>query len=135
VQWKPSILKKSFKKNMANKLKTSIRLKKVAQRLAKPIYPKDPNICALIKAEEKMNLLDKASSDTWKIMYSRGFIPNVDNSNPDFFEDFKMLADFSKEVEKLSKRIERLEKKSGISIEQAQIIFKDLNSGRMSQSF
>jgi hypothetical protein len=117
-----------------NKLLSNIRYQKAHQRLLKKKYPRCPFLTKLIKLNEKQDDLIKWKDSIWKKMFNDGFVAGKDNDNPFFFDDFDSLASVEKEILKVSKSIERLEKK-GHFLDKALSEYRLLNNGRLSQSY
>jgi len=117
-----------------NKLLSNLRYQKAHQRLLKKKYPSCPFLTKLVKLDQKQDDLIKWKDSVWKRMFDAGFVAGKDNENPLFFEDFDSLASLEKELSRVSKSIDRLEKK-GYSLDKALQEYKLINQGRLSQSY
>jgi hypothetical protein len=117
-----------------SKLKQSIRYQKAHQRLCKEVLPDCPKMRRLLALDSKRDGLSRFNDHIWKTMYQDGFRPRIDNQNPKFSGQFEQILANQVEMERVSKSIERLEKK-GFLLEDAKKIRYQLNVGRLSQSF
>lgn len=120
---------------MANPIKTKIRLEKAQRKIDKRIYPSCPKTREIVKLNERHKQLSKDIDTTYKIMYSRGFRPGIDNQNSDFYDDFDFILGCEKEMEKINRKIENLCKLLGKTEEEINIEIYHLNVGRSSTSF
>lgn len=93
---------------MANSIKTKIRLERAQKKLDKQVYPTCPTTKAIIKLNERHEQLSKDIDKTYGIMYSKGYRPGIDNQNPKFYGDFDFILRCEKEIEKISKRVDKL---------------------------
>ena len=119
---------------MTSKLSQNLRYKKAHQKLCKELLPTCPQFRKLLAYDELIDGLTRYNAQLWKIAYRQGFQPAIDNSNPAYFEHFEKVSINLKNIEKASKAIDRIEKK-GYSLKDAHTAKRQLNSGRLSQSF
>lgn len=97
---------------------TTIRLKKAAQRLNKKVYPDCKIKKDIVKKHETIEMLDKNISDVWSIIYSKGFVAGVDNSNPAFYEDFDLLELLHSKLSKTTKSMYRKIEKNNLDLDE-----------------
>ena len=96
---------------------TTIRLKKAAQRLSKKVYPNCKIKKDIVKKYETIEMLSKNISDVWRIMYSKGFVGGVDNSNPEYYDDFDLLELLHDKLDKTTKSMYRKLEKNNLDLD------------------
>jgi hypothetical protein len=115
--------------------KQNIRYAKAAQRLLKKVYPENKTERQLVKLNERYDDLSNWTAKIWERIYYKNFRPMADNDNPVFFPDFEELNTVIKRVERLSQAINRIEIKTGVTLDSALLKMYLLNAGRGSQSY
>lgn len=120
---------------MTATIKQNIRYAKAAHRLLAKVYPTDKTERKLVKLNERYDDLSNWICKIWSRVHSKNFRPLIDNENPIFFDDFDELSLVTKRVEQLSQAINRIEIKTGVSLDSALLKMHQLNTGRASQSY
>jgi predicted nucleic acid-binding Zn-ribbon protein len=107
--------------------KTTIRLKKVAQRLSKTKYSNNKINSEIIKLHDTCKEFEKSISDCWDMIYKRGFVAGVDNSNPAYFDDFDLIELLQSKLDKKEKSLQRKIEKHQINLSELLQEHKALN--------
>lgn len=117
-----------------NSIKAKIRLERVQRKLDKRVYPTCLVTKAIVKLNEKYKQLSKDIEKTYSTMYSKGFRPDKDNQNPEYFEDFDFILRCERKMERISKQVAKLCIKVGKTEDQITEAIYYLNVGRGSTS-
>lgn len=120
---------------MTSAIKQSIRYAKASKKLFTKVYPANKTERQLVKLNERYDDLSNWIAKIWQRVYYKNFRPGADNDNPLFFDDFEELQMVTKRVERLSQAINRIEIKTGVSLDSALLKMYQLNTGRGSQSY
>lgn len=116
-------------------VKTKIRLERAQRKIDKRIYPSCPKTKKVVKLNERREQLNKDIDATYSIMYSRGFRPGKDNQNPAFYNDFDFILRCEKEIDRISKSVDKLCKLLGKTEEEINKEMYYLNVGKGSTSY
>lgn len=118
-----------------NKEKQNWRYMQAARRIFRVCYPKNPIARKLCQLDEQREQYQKSIDKVFADIYRRGFRPGIDNQNPEFLADFDLINQWMKEQKRIARRVDRLEKTSGTTTEEALRAMYLMNAGRGSQSF
>lgn len=118
-----------------SKIKQGIRYAAAERRILRVRYPQDTAVRKLCQLDEQRDCYAKAIDKVFADMYRRGFRPGIDNENPAFYADFALINRWHKDMERIARRISRIEKQSGKTTEKALHEKYLLNAGWGSQSY
>lgn len=118
-----------------NKTKQNIRYKQAERRISQRCYPQDLAARKLCQLNEQREQYQKSIDKVFADINRRGFRPGIDNQSSEFFADFDLINKWRKEQQQIARRVDRLEKASGITTNEALRDLYLMNAGRGSQSF
>lgn len=96
--------------------KTTIRLKKAAQRFSKTKYSNNKINSEIIKLHYTCKEFEKSISECWDMMYKRGFVGGRDNSNSAYFDDFDLIELLQSKLDKKEKSLNQKIAKHNINL-------------------
>lgn len=89
----------------------------------------------MIQLDELWDSYSRWLDSLWVEMYAKGYDPHKNKEDPAFDSDFAKVWNIRALQDKVSAKISRLEVKSGVSREEAQVKMMLANQGRLSTSF